>query len=53
LRSLPSGQVLVTGAKHPIEAMFYGDRAAYPEVPDAATVARLRGEGWQVIEGGP
>jgi len=53
LRALPSGKVLVVGAKHPIEAMFYGDRAAYAETPDAATLARLRGEGWQVVEDGP
>jgi dolichyl-phosphate-mannose-protein mannosyltransferase len=53
LRGLPSGRVLVVAAKHPIEAMFYGDRAAYSELPDAPTLERLRREGWQIIEGAP
>jgi 4-amino-4-deoxy-L-arabinose transferase-like glycosyltransferase len=53
LRALPSGRVLVVGARHPIETMFYGDRAAYAEVPQAATLERLRAEGWRIIEDGP
>lgn len=52
VRALPAGQVLVIGAQHFIEAMFYGDRAAYLEVPDSTTLQRLRAEGWRV-EGGP
>jgi 4-amino-4-deoxy-L-arabinose transferase len=53
LRGLPEGRVLIVGAKHPIEAMFYGDRAAYAEVPEASTLERLRAEGWHIIDGGP
>ncbi|MGE5047749.1 MAG: ArnT family glycosyltransferase, partial [Deltaproteobacteria bacterium] len=53
LRALPSGRVLVVAAKHPIEAMFYGARAAYSELPDGPTLQRLRREGWQIVEGAP
>jgi hypothetical protein len=53
LRALPSGRVLVVAAKHPIEAMFYGDRAAYSGLPDPSTLQRLSREGWQIVEGAP
>ena len=49
LRALPSGRVVIVGATHPIEAMFYGDREAYAEMPDAAVLTRLRAGGWQVV----
>ena len=53
LRALPEGRVLVVGAGHPIEAMFYGDRAAYAEVPAEGTLSRLRAAGWQIVQGAP
>lgn len=53
LRTLPAGRVLLVGASHPIEAMFYGEREAYAGTPDPPVLARLRAEGWQVVENAP
>jgi len=53
LRSLPSGKILVIGARHPIESMFYADLVAIEEVPSEEQLRLLSEQGWQIIRGGP